>query len=146
MRRWNIRDNLPLDRRILGFIGSIQRCKYLFWVGENVATQQMLLVFHPYQGHKVMGNTLELLSLIYEITKPNIEVSGWPYQTKIHSSQLVYLLFGQDMIQLGCKSTFPLTIHENPINMSDFLGPSQVVFKQRCCFYSGCGHFAWDVD
>ena len=35
-------------------------------------------------GHKVWMNTLKLIFLIYEITKPNnIEVSDWLYQTKI---------------------------------------------------------------
>ena len=42
----------------------------------------------PYQGHKVRRNTLKLIFLIYESTKPNIEVSGWLCQIKIHFTNI----------------------------------------------------------
>ena len=51
------------------------------------------VISQPYlQGHTWSNrrNTLKLIFLIYGSAKPNIEVSGWLYQTKINLTHTAY--------------------------------------------------------
>ena len=42
------------------------------------------------RGHKARRYTSKLIVLLYRSTKQSIEVIGWQYQTKIHSTHIVY--------------------------------------------------------
>ena len=64
------------------------------------------------QGYKVRRDTLKLISLIHGSNKPNIEVSGWLYQTKLHITQQnyqsipPYFMAFDRILQFQCKWNF----------------------------------------
>ena len=76
----------------------------------------------PYQGHKVRRNTLKLIFYIYESTKPNVEVSGWLCQIKIHFTNI----FIKKVIKVSLLTLWPWIIctylpHKDLLNWSYLL-------------------------